>query len=72
MVMTGWLTYKMSRYYLNPIADGTRGRMLTGWQFIFGKWYYLEPEEDKDEGHLYVNTTTPDGYQVDSYGAWVK
>ena len=71
-MMTGWLTYKLSRYYLNPIADGTRGRMLTGWQFIFGKWYYLEPEEDKDEGHLYVNTTTPDGYQVDSYGAWVK
>ena len=31
-MMTDWLTQDEKKYYLYPIPDGTRGRMLTGWQ----------------------------------------
>lgn len=36
-----------------------------GWQWIDGKCYYFTPE-----GYCLINTTTPDGYTVDSNGAW--
>ena len=48
------------------------GIMQTGWQLIDGKWYYLEPVSGQNKGHLFVNTVTPDGYKVDSNGAWMK
>mgnify|MGYP003163426999 CR=1 FL=1 len=34
--------------FLNPISDGTKGRMLTDWQFINGKWYYFNENETGD------------------------
>lgn len=37
-----------------------------GWQWIDGKCYYFTTE-----GYCLINTTTPDGYQVDINGAWV-
>ena len=74
-MQTGWFTdTDGSRYYLHPVADGTRGYMYTGWNQIEGKWYYFT--ETKTEanpvGSLKVNTTTPDGYQVDANGIWVQ
>ena len=41
------------------------GFMRTGWYIDAGKWYYL----DEKEGYMWKNTTTPDGYFVNIYGA---
>jgi len=70
VMLTGWYRREESVYYLNPVSDGTQGAMLTGWQFIDGNWYYFEPDPGKDQGHLYRDTVTPDGYTVDETGAW--
>ena len=52
---------------MNPVSDGTRGRMVTGWQLIDDKWYYFEAS-----GRMMASATTPDGYYVDENGAWVQ
>ena len=49
-------------YYLNPNGD-----MATGWKHLGTKWYYLNAD-----GDMAVNTTTIDGYKVDSTGAWIS
>ena len=67
---TGWVEVNGSKYYLFPNSDGWKGRMLTGWQWIDGNCYYLDPQ-GQNEGALYRNTTTPDGYAVDTEGRWV-
>ena len=67
---TGWVEVNGSKYYLFPNSDGWKGRMLTGWQWIDGNCYYLDPQ-GQNEGALYRNTITPDGFTVDSEGRWV-
>ena len=67
---TGWVEVNGSKYYLFPNSDGWKGRMLTGWQWIDGNCYYLDAQ-GQNEGALYKNTTTPDGYAVDAEGRWV-
>ena len=67
---TGWVDVNGSKYYLFPNSDGWKGRMLTGWQWIDGNCYYLDAQ-GQNEGVLYRNTTTPDGFTVDSEGRWV-
>ena len=67
---TGWIEVNGSKYYLFPNSDGWKGRMLTGWQWIDGNCYYLDAQ-GQNEGALYRNTTTPDGFTVDSEGRWV-
>ena len=67
---TGWIEVNGSKYYLFPNSDGWKGRMLTGWQWIDGNCYYLDLQ-GQNEGALYRNTTTPDGYAVDAEGRWV-
>ena len=67
---TGWVDVNGSKYYLFPNSDGWKGRMLTGWQWIDGNCYYLDTK-GQNEGALYRNTTTPDGFTVDSEGRWV-
>ena len=67
---TGWVEVNGSKYYLFPNSDGWKGRMLTGWQWIDGSCYYLD-SQGQNEGALYRNTTTPDGFTVDSEGRWV-
>ena len=67
---TGWVDVNGSKYYLFPNSDGWKGRMLTGWQWIDGNCYYLDPQ-GQNEGALYRNTTTPDGFTVDTEGRWV-
>ena len=69
-IATGWVDVNGSKYYLFPNSDGWKGRMLTGWQWIDGNCYYLDPQ-GQNEGALYRNTTTPDGYAVDAEGRWV-
>ncbi len=36
-MVTGWLDESGYRFYLNPMSDGSRGKMLTGWQQIEGR-----------------------------------
>lgn len=69
---TGWVDLNGSKYYLFPGSDGWMGRMLTGWQWIDGYCYYFGTDSGNNEGHLYRNEKTPEGYQVDSEGRWVE
>ena len=69
----GWLYRNNNWYYLHTQYDNTRGRMYTGWHEIDGKWYYFNTASDKETlGAMLANTTTPDGYQVDANGAWIR
>ncbi len=71
---TGWyLAPDGTWYFLNPVSDGTRGRMMTGWQWVDGYCYYLSEQSAKDRplGAMYAAGKTPDGYVVDESGAWV-
>lgn len=43
------------------------GYMVTGWIDWNGRWYYCG-----DDGAMYYDTTTPDGYYVGDDGAWVE
>ena len=52
-MMTGWFTDTDGNiYYLNPVSDGTKGRMVTGWQWIHGKCYYFNPQSDGTRGAM--------------------
>lgn len=71
---TGWHLDADGRwYFLNPVSDGTRGRMMTGWQWIDGYCYYLSEKTDETHplGAMYENERTWDGYPVGKSGAWV-
>ena len=68
-----WLYRNNNWYYLHTQYDNTRGHMYTGWHEIDGKWYYFNTASDKGTlGAMLANTTTPDGYQVDANGAWIR
>ncbi|MCI8727566.1 MAG: D-alanyl-D-alanine carboxypeptidase [Hungatella sp.] len=60
---TGWRCYTNgSWYYFN-----SSGAMVKNyWVLDNGKWFYLG-----DQGFMLRNTRTPDGYWVDSEGAWI-
>lgn|GEM_PF-4595495 len=70
IMQDGWLSWNGSRYYLFPISDGWRGRMMTGWQLIDGTWHYFETVPGRNQGHMYRSESTPDGYIVDENGVW--
>lgn len=68
----GWFTDVDGRiYFLHNVSDNTRGRMYIGWNWIDGKCYYFEERPGYYQGHLYQNTTTPDGYTVNANGEWI-
>ena len=70
-MQSGWFTDSDGlRYYLNPVSDGTKGRMMTGWNLIDGSWYCFNDGSAGKSGYLFTSTTTPDGYQVDQNGVW--
>lgn len=73
---TGWLTMPDGRtYYLNPISDGTKGEMLSGWQWLVvdgvNKCYHFSQEQNSNEGML-LKSTSIDGWTVDEHGVWVQ
>lgn len=71
-MQTGWFTdVDGNIYYLHAVGDGTRGRMVTGWNLIDEKWYYFNTVSDGTRGALFINRETPDGYRVDAYGCWI-
>ncbi len=50
-IVTGWLKEGENWYYLNPLSDGTQGKMYIGWKLIDGNWCYF-----KEDGVLVTNT----------------
>ncbi len=70
---TGWQMIGDKWYFLNTISDGSKGKMLTGWQWIDGYCYYFADQSGNKypKGVMYKSERTPDGYLVDSYGAWI-
>lgn len=56
----GWQSINNYWYFFN-----SQGYMQTGWTAWNGRWYYCDP----GTGAMWHNTTTPDGYKVDSSGA---
>lgn len=75
-MVTGWFRdVDGNLYYLNPVCDGTQGRMMTGWTWIsdetgVSRCYYLNPESDGFRGRMVTNTIV-DGYTVNADGYWV-
>lgn len=70
-MIVGWANVDGRWYYLNPVSDGTQGRMLTGWQLINGKWYYFNEISDGTKGAMMADAWVGD-YYVDLSGAWDK
>lgn len=62
VMITGWKYVNYKWYFMNDT-----GAMATGWVAVSGKHYYLD-----QSGVMAVNTTTPDGYTVNSSGEWVQ
>lgn len=58
-----WLLWKNIWYYFRTNCQ----MCYSEWKKINGKWYCFAKN-----GALYVNCTTPDGYKVDSNGAWIE
>lgn len=74
IMRTGWYTDPTTGYvfYLNPNADGTRGKMVTGWQLIDGYYYYFSEAEGSGYMGALATNTTIDGRRVDAQGRWVQ
>ena len=77
----GWQQDATGWWWRN--ADGSYP--TSQWKEVNGKWYYFEGSGYMAankwidgiyyvgaDGAMYVNTTTPDGYQVDVNGAWIQ
>lgn len=58
-----WLEDKGYWFYLQDNCVMARNE----WLWIDGECYYFG-----DQGGIYVNSLTPDGYRVDEYGTWVE
>ncbi len=87
IMKTGWIFNGNTWYYLDPLAGGAMasgwlqpdkstgtwyycdpsGAMRTGWIHLDSGWYYLN-----SSGEMLADTTTPDGYYVDSNGVWIS
>lgn len=69
-MLTGWFVDPADQnlYYLNPVSDGTCGRMVTGWAMIDGNEYYFNPVSDGTMGRMFRNEVTGDGYFVGADG----
>lgn len=75
-MLTGWFRDgDGSWYYLNPVSDGSLGKMLTGWQWITDAsgrsyCYYFRTDTEGTIGSMVSSGMTPDGYEVDAEGRW--
>lgn len=63
----GWYYDGTYWYFLNTVHNGRFGAKMTGWQWIDGYCYLFA-----QDGKMYVDTQTPDGYLVNKDGRWVK
>lgn len=71
-MQTGWLLDGGRYYYLNPVSDGTLGRMIIGWHWIDNKCYYFNPSSDGYKGALMTNTVIDGQYRVGADGALIQ
>ncbi len=61
---TGWLKDADGKWYFLTAS----GAMKTGWlKDADGRWYFLG-----EDGGMYVSAQTPDGYDVDGSGCWIR
>lgn len=66
-MQTGWIDDD-GWFYLNPISDGTMGKMQTGWIQYKNKWCYLEEKTNGNQGMAYQDckaTINSKEYQFD-------
>lgn len=59
--MNGWIEDNNKWYYRDEFG------LKTGWYKIKNEWYYFA-----ENGELLTDTTTPDGYSVDSSGKFIQ
>ena len=65
-MLTGWLVDKNNKkYFLDVNENSEKGKLVRGWKQIDSKWYYFD-----NNGYLFVNGITPDGYLVDEQGVY--
>lgn len=70
---TGWYMDGSGRiFYLSPVSDGSKGKMVTGWQLIDGYWYYFNTQEGSGNMGALLTDTVVDGHFVDSAGRRVS
>lgn len=69
-LLTGWQTSNGKYYYFNAVP-GKQGTSGWGYSEESKKWFYTFMPTFA-YGAMYQSATTPDGYQVDADGAWVK
>lgn len=83
-MQVGWLNLNGVKYYLNPSGE----MVSNDWSFQDEKWYYFDQSGAmqankwviwkglwyylKSDGSMAINTTTPDGYNVNSAGIWIN
>ncbi len=69
---TGWLLGEDGNWYFLNSAEGeSKGKMLTGWQWIDGYCYFLGTESGNDSGKLLTGGQTLDGFLTDAQGRWI-
>ena len=66
-MLTGWLTDATGKKYFLDINASELGKLAIGWKKIADKYYFFN-----GKGVLVTSGTTPDGYEVDSSGAWLS
>lgn len=64
---TGWIQHEGFWYYFDEKKNGKAIKNAWFEDKETGKWYYFD-----NDGHMLVNTTTPDGCQVGADGAWIQ
>jgi len=62
-IKSDWRFVNGEWYYFS-----SNGYAVSGWTLVNDKWYYF----DTNDNHMWKNATTPDGYEVDITGAWIK
>ena len=79
VMTTNWQKVSGAWYYMD-----NSGAMQTDWKKISNAWYYFNADGVMQEnrwvgdyylgssGAMLVNTTTPDGYRVDTSGKWIQ
>ncbi len=77
-MLTGWISDGGRWYYLNPVSDGTKGAMQTGWLHDTQKnvWYYLNPVSDGTRGAMMTGYQRVNGrvyyFDTSSGAMWVS
>lgn len=52
-------------YFFENVKNKDNGVMVVGWKQIQGKWYYFD-----EDGAMFINSITPDGYIIGADGTW--